>query len=162
MAHQLIQIGRFLVNEKTQVLSRNHLDMRATRQTLQFLTLIWIAGAPICFNIESVQRFVSALVHYLCSCSSTEGGLHDATLSFLAVLERHRDELASQSPDLCYRRELLWALTISADPSDLLVACEWLLPPIVSLAISDIQDSLASDVCIGDRPFVSLRSHALC
>ncbi|TBU35113.1 hypothetical protein BD311DRAFT_204228, partial [Dichomitus squalens] len=110
-----------LSSDMTHASPRNYLGLRITRQTVQFLTLIWIAGAPMYFHVDSVHRFVSALLRKLNSGSSTRCMLFDATLCLLTVFKKRRDEITFQTMGRCCEDESVWALTISAEPTDILV-----------------------------------------
>lgn len=122
--------------------------MRVTRQTAQFLTLIWMAGSPQYFRAEAIYGFLASLCKTLDWGSQPRRTLKDAVVGLLSIVEKRRQDQIFQPVDWCYEVQSVWKLTSGADPADLLLACEFILPLIIpSQSRTSRAASLAAYVC---------------
>ena len=99
-------------------------DLRASRQTIQFMTLVWNSGENFCFPLKSVQEFLNAALAALKERGEESSEwllLADAIVNLLTVSQRLKDEpiFLALVHDECF----VWSLFEGANRGDLLLAC---------------------------------------
>ena len=93
---------------------------------------MWMAGTPQYFNPDAIHQFLSGLCHTMGSSAMGWEILGDAGVALLSVVQKRRDDPTFELVKRCYGDQSIWERTSAADPTNLLLACEFFLPPIIS------------------------------
>lgn len=103
-------------------------ELRAVRQNLQFITLMWITSTTSSTMPESIERFLTACRKCFEDADSgflARAVLGDALVGISTALEQRREEVSFIQLKNAGYHTVVWQLVRDAEPSDLTFACEY-------------------------------------
>ena len=129
-------------------------ELRASRQTIQLLTLAYASSGSLFIAVDPMQKTLTTIIGLLQQSNEDSWEwpcLGDAIVGLLAFLDRRKDDAGFQT--LSYDKDFVWHSLRGADPGNLLFACRW-----HSVSFRDATESGEASVAAYFSTSIRLRS----